>query len=435
MCISAKHIGLMLIPILLFTACDNKNASSSKSSARPTPSAAASGASPESTPSQAQPQAATRTESTPPASTSTPSNQGPSWEVEDRVHDFGTVWTGRMIIHAFNIKNTGTAPLTLSKPKAYCSCSSADSYPEVIEPGKVGTLTYRLNMTNKAGPVHEKLESMTNDPRKPSLTFEMRGFARTVCELDVIEDLALSEGRLTPDRAAQIPKARGDFGRVKEDEVVRRVIRMKNTSGVPLDLSLQPINSASVTDPSQKTRSVPPMFEATLAVIEPGEIYDLTIVGKPPFAVGYNGTAFHFKTGIPDQPSYSFNAVAFCPPRVEITPYRIIYNERASSKRRPITITNNGSTSLRVKAVATSNPAISVTLLPQDPATPHVSVVEVLIPNDPSYVPPPYGDVVRIETTDTEHGVIEVMVLPDLNKPPTPRPPDKLLEFHPGRML
>ncbi len=434
MCNYSKLIGLILTPMLLLTACDNNNSSSSKS---PAPSASGSGASTESPSPQAQPQVgATRTEPTPPASTGTTSNQAPSWEVEDRVHDFGTVWTGRMIIHAFNIKNTGTAPLTLTKPKAYCSCSSADSYPEVIEPGKVGTLTYRLDMKNKAGPVHEKLESMTNDPRKPALLFEMRGFARTVCELEVIEDLALSEGRLPPDRAAQVPKARGDFGRVKEDEIVRRVIRMKNTSGVPLDLTLQPINSASITHPTQGTRSAPPMFEATLAVIEPGEIYDLTIVGKPPFAIGYNGTAFHFKTGIPDQSTYSLNAVAFCPPRVEVTPTRIVYNvDRATSKRRPIKITNNGTTLMRVTAVATSNPDISVTLLPPDPVEPTTSVVEVILPPDPNYRAPSYGDIVRIETTDSEHPVIEIYILPELNRPATPRPADKPLEFFAGKML
>jgi hypothetical protein len=51
------------------------------------------------------------------------------------------------------------------------------------------------------------------------------------------------------------------------------------------------------------------------------------------------------------------------------------------------------------------------------------------------YFPPPYGEVIRIETTDAEKPLIEIMVLPDLQPSGAPRPADKPLEFYPGKLL
>ncbi|HWL94808.1 MAG TPA: DUF1573 domain-containing protein, partial [Phycisphaerae bacterium] len=272
----------------------------------------------------------------------TKAKPGPRWACDEQIHNFGEVWTGKLIIHSFSIRNDGDAPLTISKPKAYCSCSSADSYPSVIEPGKGGSLIYRLDMRNKAGPVHENLEMQTNDPAMPITKVEMIGFAKTVCELAVTEDQAASEGRMPPDRMAKLPTLRGDFDRITENETLRRVIRMTNSSGMPIALELLPTRMASVSDATGAARNVPPMFDATLTTVEPGEIYDLTVVGLPPFPEGRMGTAFNFKTGIPEYPTYLLNAHAYLPPRVEISPYRIVFNERAGATRRPITIRNNG---------------------------------------------------------------------------------------------
>ena len=115
-------------------------------------------------------------------------------------------------------------------------------------------------------------------------------------------------------------------------------------------------------------------------------------------------------------------------------PTKIVANmKRATSKKRPITIKNHGTTPVKVTSVACSSPDYRVTLLPPDPAKPNETVIEVILPAG-DYTPPTYGEVVRIETTDAEKSQIDVMVLPSF-APATPRPADKPLTFYPGKML
>lgn len=360
---------------------------------------------------------------------------GPSWSAEELRYEFGTIWTGKMIIHPFTIKNTGTKTLTLSPPKAYCSCSKATSYPTTIEPGQTGQIQFSLNLTNKAGPVHEYLDSITNDPKRPTLRVEMTGIARTVCEIEVIDDLSFHDGSVPPEKFADIKNSRGDFGRIKPDQSLRRVIRLKNSSGVPINLELKPIMMASVSNESGQGRSVPPMFDAILNPVQEGEIYELTVIGKPPYPPGQNVTALQFSTGLPDYPTYSLGIYGFCPPRFELSPYKIVFNQQATNRRRLISMRNNGTTPFKVTSVECTDPAFKVTLLPTDPNDPTLTQVEVIMPTDPAYIPPTYGETVRIRTTDTERPQIDIMVLPHMTNPPTPRPADKPIQFTPGTML
>ncbi|MBX3395144.1 MAG: DUF1573 domain-containing protein [Phycisphaerae bacterium] len=437
---SKRVIIVLLAGGFAISACDSKSSDStptkSSTGSSPTAQPAPKNTSPTSAePAPANPQPAQPTTAQPANLPQPAAQSGPRASTPETHYDFGIVWTGRTIIHPFNIRNDGEQPLRLTKPHAYCSCSTADAYSEVINPGEVGQVQYRLNLLNKSGPVNEWLETQTNDPARPVLRFEMTGFARVICELKVTEDIRLLDGSIPVEKASEVENARGDFGRVTTNQNLRRIIRMTNASGVPLQLELQPIRAASVSGDGATAMSVQPMFDAVLNPVEEGEVYDLTVVGKPPFHFGYNTTSLQFKTGIADYPVYTVNVYAFCPPRLEISPTKIVFNQQASNRQRKITIRNNGNTPLKVTSVATTDPRIRVTLLAPDPTKPNELEVEVLIPNDPSYLPPTYGEIIRIETTDEERPVIDTYVLPDLRAPATDRPADKPLQFTPGTML
>lgn len=406
----------------MMSGCDSKQNNNGPASANQAPS----GSAPQTS---AQPVPANPTTAQPTAIA------GPKWTIQEASHDFGNVWTGRRIIHPFVIRNDGTAPLRLTKPKAYCSCSQASAYPEVIEPGKTGEIQFTLNLQNKSGPVHETLESTTNDPQNPSLKVTLTGIARTVCELELVEDQGLMDGTTPPEKAKEIAAYPPNFDRITSNQNLRRVIRMKNTSGEPIHLEMLPIRSAAIWDDKGQSKMVAPMFDAILNPLQEGEVYDLTIVGKPPFEPGNNITAIQFKTGIAEYPTYEVKATAFCPPRIEMSPYKIVFNQQASKRQRIVTFRNNGTTPFKITSIAVSNPDINVTLLPTNPSDPNLSQVEVLIPSDPAYLPPTYGEVIRIETNDPEMGTIDIQILPHMSNPATPRPADKPLTFTPGKIL
>ncbi len=429
--LNRMYICCAIISALMISGCDDTSATSNNS--KPAPGK----------PTQAsndvagqvkKPETPTPTPTPPPPANAGPAT-GPRWEIAEEIYDFGRIWTGKTIIHPFTIKNVGTEPLLLTKPKAHCSCSSPDAYPEAIQPGQTGQIMYRLNLTNKAGDVLEWLDAQTNDPTRPLLRVQMKGFARTVCELEVIEDLAATEGRMPQDRMQRFALLRGDFDRVTENERLHRVIRMRNSSGVPIDLKMRPVTRASVQDTTGVTRIVPPMFDATFKEVTPGEIYELTVVGLPPYQSGYSGAAIEFDTGLPDYPVYTVNAHLYCPPRVEITPSKMVFNEMATARVRRITIRNNGQTPLEVTNVACTDPNFSVTLLPQTQGNSNVYEIEVIFPSEQTYLPPTYGEIIQIDTTDVEKKQIDIYILPHLYNPPTARPADKPIVFHPGKNL
>lgn len=351
-----------------------------------------------------------------------PTVKGPSWQpIGSNVYNFGTIWVDTVVDHDFKFRNVGDEPLEIVRPpKAHCSCSTAPNYTKIVQPGEIGIVHYNLTTKNSEGTLTRDMEIYFNDPLKPKWTLYMTGYIKHVCSMEVIAD-----GRITdPSNTAALQDVSGkkaNFEEIQPNETLFRIIRLVNTSEhSPLELTMLPMTGDRYT--------------ASLAEKTPGEVWELTIVGSPPYQVGYNNGVIRFKTNVPDRPNWAIPIYARLPERIEVVPSRIVANmTQATAKTRPITIKNHGNTPLKVTAVAATNPDYRVTLLPNDPAKPNESVVEVVLPAG-NYEPPAYGEMIRIETTDPEKSVIEIPVLPSF-RGPTPRPDDKPMQFYPGKLL
>ncbi len=346
---------------------------------------------------------------------------GPSWQALDpSTHQFGTVWVNTVVTHDFRFKNVGTEPLMITKtPRGYCSCSTAGEHKKVIQPGEESVIPYVLTTKNAEGDVHRDLKVTFNDPKKPEWTLYMSGYVKHVCSIEVIAD-----GRVDPTDTAglqNVKSKKANFDEITADEPLYRVLRLVNTSGhSPLSLQLAPVAGGQ--------------FEASLTEVSAGEVYELTIVGSPPYRVGYNNARILFRTNVPERPTWEIPVFCRLPDRIEVSPTKIVVNSTtAKAKTRKITITNNGTTPFKVTAVASSSPEYRLTLLPKSPAAPNESVVEVILPAG-DYTPPTYGELIRIETNDAEKPVIELDVVATFGNP-LPRPADKPLKLYPGKML
>jgi hypothetical protein len=343
-----------------------------------------------------------------------PKAEGPKWECDDLRYDFGSVYAGAIVRHPFIFRNAGSQELKVLKIKPRCSCSAAETYTRSLEPGKTGSIPFRLNTFGKEGFVDEWLDVETNDPVRPTMTVRLNGEIKSVCSLEVVSDAgAPAEADLK-----RIAKFRGAFGKIKPTDRLHRVLRMINKTPQPLSLTLQPIRPAGAP------------FSAELKEVQPGQEFELTIDGNPPFPGGSTIATVDFATNIPDQPFYSIRVSAYVPARIEVMPPKIVADANTYTiKKRRITITNNGASPFEVTKLAVSNPDFKLSMQPPDPANPNQTVIDVLLPPG-EYRPPPYSDVIRIETTDAEKPVIELHVLPTMKNPPTPRPADKPLVFH-----
>lgn len=346
---------------------------------------------------------------------------GPSWKALDpSVHEFGTAWEGSTITYDFRFRNVGSEPLMiLSPPKGYCSCSKPGDYSKVVQPGEEGVIPYILSTKNAEGDLVRDLKVKFNDPKKPEWTIYMRGHVKEVCSIEVIAD-----GRIDANDPAALAKVRdkkANFDVISKDETLFRVLRLTNTSGhSPLTMKLAPIAGDR--------------FKATLRETTPGEEFELTIVGSPPYNLGYNNALIRLETNVPDRPTWVVSIYARLPERLEISPPKIVVNTKlAPTKTRRISIKNHGDTPVRVTSLECSAEDYIVTLLPPDAEHPGDSTIEVIMPGG-DYEPPTWGEILRIGTTDAEKAVIEVPILPGFGAA-TPRPADKPLKFFPGKLL
>ncbi len=354
-----------------------------------------------------------------------PSRDGPRWQCDPSTIDFGEVWVGAVIERNFEFRNAGTETLLIDKPKPHCSCSSSPNYTAEVPPGGSGIIPFILKTDNKPnGPLNEYLTIETNDPTNKSTKVWLKGVVRTVLDAVVTYDLRYEQQKAAGLDVEFPAQHKAFFDKVDPNERQHRVIKLQNTSGQPLSLTLMPVRAGSV-------------FQAELKETVPGEEFELTVTAEPPIEVGRWATPIRFKTNVPQQPIYDLTAYLYVAPRVELIPPKIVIDQQLFLQRsRKITITNYGTTPVEVTAIATSEPQYKISLLPRDPEEPQKQVINIDLPmiDGKPYTPPDYGELIEIKTNDAEFPVFRVPVQPRTGSQNAPRPPDKPLQLHPVQL-
>lgn len=343
---------------------------------------------------------------------------GPRWSSNNTTFNFGQTWATLDVTHSFEFKNIGDQTLKILEAKPRCSCSVAGDYTREIPPGKTGVIPFLLKTAAKHGPVDETLTIKTNDPERPDMVLRMTGRVNIVCKVEVIHDDAIRDGSL---ELMKIRAVGGHFGHIAANQQLGRILRMTNLTGAGLSLRL----IAVIPNDGR--------FTAELKDTKPSQEYQLSIKGHPPFPDGATEAEITFGTNIPELPLYRLPINAYVPPRIEVVPYRIVVDPTLPLvPTRVIRINNNGESSLEVTAIATTDPSLHISLLPNSAEIPKTRAVQVIIPQ--GYHPSDYGEIIRIDTTDKEKARIEVPLVGSYKKPPTSRPADQPIKFYPVEM-
>ena len=94
----------------------------------------------------------------------------PNVEVQESFHDFGRIGAKDVVMRTFLVRNTGDAPLTISKAYTTCGCTTADISATVIPPGGAATikLIFDAGFHDSAGQtVRRGVILENNDPDQP----------------------------------------------------------------------------------------------------------------------------------------------------------------------------------------------------------------------------------------------------------------------------
>ena len=99
-----------------------------------------------------------------------PKNQPqPDIQIPETFYDLGTIGPRDVVEQSFIIRNTGDAPLTISRAYTTCGCTTAEISASIIPPGKVATvrLIFDAGFHETAGQsVRRGLMIENNDPEQ-----------------------------------------------------------------------------------------------------------------------------------------------------------------------------------------------------------------------------------------------------------------------------
>jgi thiol-disulfide isomerase/thioredoxin len=304
-----------------------------------------------------------------------PSGPHPVITCEEPIHDFGTIWVGPTLNHTFAIKNTGDAPLHISKVRPSCGCTVAGKYPRQIEPGESGTFPFSLMSTKVRNKFDKAITIKSNDPTNPSFRLRLRGEVKRYVEM--------------------VPPS-AHFGKLSGEEEVTRVLRLMNNTDTPLDLNIR-------TKPKQN-------FDVSLKETVPGKEFELTVTAKPPFNSGAFREKVTLSTNLDKAKTLDVDVRGRVPQRLEV--YPTVLSVRPTAKNagqalpRVVRLNNYGNDPVSLLEATVDDPEVKVDVVEQRPGKAYMIRVEF-----PSgYTPPSQGRALTLKTDDKIRPEIKVPI-------------------------
>ncbi|MDN5350918.1 MAG: hypothetical protein PWQ54_2314 [Bacteroidales bacterium] len=93
-------------------------------------------------------------------------------------HDFGKLIQGEKVSYIFKFKNTGDAPLLISKVSASCGCTASKYPTEAIAPGEEAKLEVTFDSSGQRGIQNKTITVLTNTQPK-STTLRLKAQVAT----------------------------------------------------------------------------------------------------------------------------------------------------------------------------------------------------------------------------------------------------------------
>jgi hypothetical protein len=122
----------------------------------------------------------------------------PKVEVVEPVFNFGSMLPETQGQHSFEVRNVGTAPLTLEVASTSCKCTVGGVSAKEVAPGGKASVTLEWNAKYKDQAYSQSAEVHTNDPAIPAFSLKIEGKVRRLFGAE-LEELVVPP--ITPDKA------------------------------------------------------------------------------------------------------------------------------------------------------------------------------------------------------------------------------------------
>ena len=94
-------------------------------------------------------------------------------EFETETIDYGTIEKGADGVRVFKFKNTGNAPLIITKVKSSCGCTIPKKPKDPIMPGDTGEIEVKYD-TKRVMPIRKTI-TVTSNAERPTIALKIKG--------------------------------------------------------------------------------------------------------------------------------------------------------------------------------------------------------------------------------------------------------------------
>lgn len=262
------------------------------------------------------------------SSPTAPDGDSPRIVLEPETFDFGTVWSGMPAEGEFKIRNTGTAPLTLTA-RSSCGCTVASKPKSPLAPGESTTFTinYRTTTTGKA---NKRVTLVTNDPDHPTIAIPVKGEVKWLFKPS---------------------QQRVSLRELDKDDEITETVVLENQAEQPVNLKLRELQGSAA-------------FRAELKAVEDGQRYELVIHTKPPLEEGFNATRAIITTDFPGVGQFEIPVTAHVPPRLAVVPQRVHVRESGRATNQLLSVTYRTTDPVKITNIEVEPEGIETEMLP-----------------------------------------------------------------------
>ena len=302
-------------------------------------------------------------------------SQAPHVIVPNLSHDFGSIEQGSKVVHQFTIRNTGTAPLTLTRLSLSEPGMTAKMRPS-IQPGEQAALTIEWDTAGVKGAVEGKAVVEVNDPARPQVTFVLTGVVKQGIEF-------------LPYQAIYASLYQGESG--------HRSVRIVNNRERPLGIS--------------RLEQQGQHFHAAITPVEPGKLYELEVTVPATVAPGRYSEAVFLYTDDPKVSRLMVPVNVIVKPAVyanpetvdfgRVAPRELADNSSALDLLTQSFIVRKRAGSFSITTVTSDLPFVTIRRSPEGKGSSEAFRIDVALMKD-RLQPGPISGSIRIHTDDKQ---------------------------------
>jgi hypothetical protein len=258
------------------------------------------------------------------------------------IQDVGKVARSEKVEVAFELRNDGSAPLSITDVRPTCGCTVA-KYDGTIAPGKTGKVHAAVDTADFSGPISKTLTVLSNDPANPRLTLTIKA--------DVQPQVQMSPGF-----------ARFNFVQSQESVTVKQVLWTDNFEGFQVTGVRSPykfVTAAFRKAEAAELRTDLPAPNANQWIVESTILPDAEMGALRDFLV--------VSTNHPRQKELRIPVTGFVRPILSVSPYVADFGAvevSAGAKDLSLIVTNFGKDPVEITKVTTGVAGVEATVRP-----------------------------------------------------------------------